>query len=315
MTGGRFERQLRWYPPEWRARYGAELVALMEDHHGASGALPTRTRLGLVRAGVAERVRRSILAGGDAPAERVRSGCLLVLCGWSIFVVAGSGFAKISEHWDAAIRNADRLVPTDAYDTVQTAAAVGSVIVAVAALGAFPPFVRLLRAGGWSRVRRPVTLAAAACAAAIAATAGAVIWSHRPAHPPLGPVPVAGVGWALLVIAAIGTTTVSVVRVAGRLRLPRAVLRLEGLLAVSLSVVMLAVLGGTVAWWGAIATDAPRFLSTGGAGLFETPGTPSMGAAGGLMALGLALGLWGDVRVLRQLRATGRTPSAPPART
>jgi hypothetical protein len=295
----RFERHLRWYPAEWRARYGAELVALMEDAYGPGGAPPAKDRFAMVRAGLAERLGRSPLAGSGGSPERVRSGCLLVLCGWSLFVVAGAGFAKLSEHWESAVPNGDRLLPTGAFDTVQTAATIGVGIVALAALAALPPFVRLLRRRGWPEVRVPILAAAAACGVASVATAGAVIWSHiRPAPLRAGPVPVAGIGWALLVVAAIGVSTLAVVVVVSRLEFSVRALRLESVLAAGMTLVMCAVLGGTVLWWGALVTDAPGFVSGGGGGLFGASGTLSLGAAGSLMVVGLALGLWGDTRML-----------------
>ena len=48
-------RLLRWYPPAWRRRYGAELLALLQDTYG-DASLPLRGRLSLIRAGIAERV-------------------------------------------------------------------------------------------------------------------------------------------------------------------------------------------------------------------------------------------------------------------
>jgi hypothetical protein len=313
VSAERFERHLRWYPPEWRARYGTELVALMEDTYGPGGAPSASDRLGMVRGGISERARRSGFGRGATPPERVRSGCLLVLCGWSLFVVAGSGFAKLSEHWDAVVRVGDRRLPGGAYDAVQIAAGVGLVIVALAALAAVPSFVRLLRHGGWPRVRVPIVVVATAGAAAVLVTLGAVAWSHLRPLPPgarpvlwVGQVPVLGVGWALVVVAAIAVSTVCVVRVAMRLDLPAAVLRLESALALSLTMAMCAVLGGTLAWWVAIAADAPGFASGWGAGLLGAPGALALPATGCLMTAGLALGLWGDTRMLRARRALVR---------
>ena len=82
MTAGRFERLLKWYPSRWRARYGEELVALMEDTYG-EGSLPLSSQLSIMRTGATEHLREMGLGGGeDTPGERVRSGSQLVLCGW-----------------------------------------------------------------------------------------------------------------------------------------------------------------------------------------------------------------------------------------
>ena len=70
-----YEHMLRWYPPAWRARYGDELTALMEDMYAASGRVPPRARLGLVRAGLVERAREAGLVGtAVGPAARVTGG-------------------------------------------------------------------------------------------------------------------------------------------------------------------------------------------------------------------------------------------------
>ena len=60
----RFEREIRWYPTAWRARYGREMADLLEDTHGMS-EVPLRVRLGLVRAGIYERARAGGLVGNS----------------------------------------------------------------------------------------------------------------------------------------------------------------------------------------------------------------------------------------------------------
>ncbi|MGI9032526.1 MAG: hypothetical protein ACR2HY_02360 [Acidimicrobiales bacterium] len=103
MSGDpRLERLLRWYPRSWRERHGAELVAHLQDSLG--GRRPSsRERLDVARGGVVECLHASGLAGGEREApDRARSGALLVLAAWAVFVVAGSGLAKLSEHWEAS---------------------------------------------------------------------------------------------------------------------------------------------------------------------------------------------------------------------
>jgi len=78
----RFERLIRWYPPTWRARYGVEFVALLEDTHG-QGDVPWRERLAIAKSGSVERARSAGLLGDSAgPDERIRAGSLLILCAW-----------------------------------------------------------------------------------------------------------------------------------------------------------------------------------------------------------------------------------------
>lgn len=308
MSTGRYEHLLRFYPPTWRARYGDELVALMEDTDAHGDGLSQRRRLGIVRAGLSERLHE--MGGGTdpAPVERVRSGSLLVLCGWTLFVVAGAGFAKLAEHWDTAMPRSDRWLPAGAYDTVQWAAGIGAVIVLVGAAFAVPALVRFVRYGGWPMVRRPVLRAVAVSAVAVVTTVGAIVWTHL-----VGPgrqgggspaFPVVGIVWAVLTVGALATTTTAVVIVARHLHLSSWVARLEGLLALLLTMAMVAIIGGMVVWWGSVATNAPRFLSGSGSGLFDTPAPLTTVSAGLLMLTGLALALWGDSRVVRSIRAT-----------
>ena len=150
------ERLLKWYPSRWRARYGEELGALMEDTYGA-GPVPLSSQAKVMRSGIAERVRQLGLGGaGDSPSESVRSGSLLVLCGWALFVIAGSAFAKMTEHWVGATPGPDRRLPVGAFGTIQVAAGVGLTIVVIGCAVALPTALRFLREGGWERARRPV---------------------------------------------------------------------------------------------------------------------------------------------------------------
>ena len=94
---------LRWYPTSWRERYGDELITMVED--GLQGRRPSvRLRLSLVRAGLREQAHDlGVLGRAGPPADRVKGGALLVLVAWAAFVVAGSSFAKLSEHFGSSM--------------------------------------------------------------------------------------------------------------------------------------------------------------------------------------------------------------------
>jgi hypothetical protein len=301
----RFERSLRWYPTDWRNRYGDELVALLEDTYGDQ-PLPLRCRLSLVRAGAGE-----WLIGSRAEQDRggrrqqVRSGSLLVLCAWSVFVVAGAGFAKFAEHWDAVTPPTDRRLPAAAFGAVQGAALAGAVLVLVGAVVSLPAFVRSMRQGGWSPIRRPVLRAVAVTSVTVVLTVGLVAWAHH-----LGPQqrqgalwPYAGAGafWALAVVASIATCSAAAVAATRYLHLPLRVLRLEGTLAVMATVAMVAILAGTLVWWGALAVSAPWFFGSGVVGSSASPVPPAMILCGSLMALALIAAVLGAGRVARSL--------------
>jgi len=305
-----FERLLRWYPSAWRARYGPELVALMEDTYGDQEPLTVRRRLGIVRTGLFERIHQLGVAPEVGPGQETRSGSLLVLFGWALFVVAGMGFAKLAEHWDVVTPRHDWWLPSGAFDAVQWSAGIGAVVLLVAIAVASPALVNWIRDGGWSDVRRPIWSAVIVSSVTTAMTAGMIIWAHH-----VGPVrpggrspsfPVVGGVWALLVVATIATVTVAAAVIAARLQLSARVLRVEGCLALLLTAAMVVVFGGMLLWWGAIATFAPQFLSGGESGLFDTPAPLTMVAAGLLMVAGLILALLGDGRVVRSFR---RVPS------
>jgi hypothetical protein len=301
----RFERSLRWYPEDWRDRYGDELDALLEDSYGDQ-PLPLRCRLSLVRAGAAEWLTGSGPAqDGDGQRQQVRSGSLLVLCAWSVFVVAGAGFAKFAEHWDAVTPPADRRLPAAAFGAVQGAALAGAVLVLVGAAVSLPAFVRSMRQGGWSPIRRPVLRAVAVTSVTVVLTVGLVAWAHH-----LGPRqrqgaqwPYVGAGaiWALAVVASIATCSAAAVAATRYLHLPVRVLRLEGALAVMATVAMAAILAGTLVWWGALAASAPWFFGGGVVGSSASPVPPAMVVSGSLMALALVAAVLGAGRVARSL--------------
>jgi hypothetical protein len=275
----------------------------MEDTYG-EGRVPVRSRLGIMRAGISEQFREIGFGAADrSPNETVRSGLLLVLCGWAFFVAAGTAFAKMTEHWDGSALRGDRRLPTGAYDAVQAAATVGAAIVLVGVVIALPAVWRFIRAGGWAHVRRPVARASIVCAATAVLTVGMVLWSHYSSHGNGGPVS-HGVGslWALLVAATIATCTGAAIVAAGRLRFHAPVLRCEGLLALALTLVMVAVIGGTFVWAIAVASHEPRTLWGSGSGLFGVPGPVADVVVGLLMVTGLILSTSGTRRVAGSIR-------------
>ena len=174
------DQRLRWYPRQWRARYGDELAALLDEEYGDH--LPVSARFGLVTGGLRQRAQASGLGGDSVPApERVRSGALVVLAAWVAFVVAGANFAKFSEHFDEALPHtmATHRVPDLAFLVIQTTAGMASILVVAGALLALPAFVRFLRADGWPLLRRHLLRALGATALTVAVTVPLLAWAHR----------------------------------------------------------------------------------------------------------------------------------------
>jgi len=307
-TRDQIERCLRWYPPAWSARYGEELVSLSEDVHGTDG-LTVRDRASIVRSGMLERAQAAGLRGTSAPpARRVRSASLVVLCSWSAFVVAGAVFAKFSDNWRTLTPPRDRRLPGAGYSTVQWAAGIGLVIVVVSSLWAVPALLRLVRGGGWSAVRRPIASAAIAGISMVALTAGLASWARHLSGPARnGGSAVYGaafLAWAVCGVAALCVTTASGVTVATRLPLSDRSTRALGLAAAVLTIDMVFVLGGLLAWWAGLADRAPGVL---GGGLLAT-GTvvpPALVGSALVMVGALVAGGAGACRILGSLRSVG----------
>ena len=241
--------------------------------------------------------------------EQVRGGALLVLCGWAFFVAAGAVFAKFSEHWDIATPKIHRSLPNDAYSVVQWGAEVGGLLVLIAALVALPPFVRLIRSGGWAKVSRPVLRALVSGVIAFALTGGIVVWAHHlSSHNRNGGLLIYGLAvlaWALVLVATLVAATAAALAVAHNIVLSHRSVALIGWLAMALTVVMVAVAGGMILWWIEVAEFSPGVL---GGGPLATGNVlpPGLVGAAILMMIGLAAAAFGVFRIGRWL-----TPNQP----
>lgn len=257
---------LRWYPAAWRERYGDELIALLEDM--LDGKRPPITmRLSVAGAGVRERARSIGLVGDAAsPSEQRRTSALVVLFAWTLFVLAGCAFAKLSEHaGSAASASASRSVGL-AYQGVEILALLAGVAVVVGSVLCVQPFIAYLRAGGWPVIRRSVITAGAMTAVSAAGTIGLVIWAHRlpPATRqsgawPYGP---AFLTWGATVALAIMATSRAAAITARRLDLSDRLLGAEVLLSRVVLVAMVGMTVATIVWWRVMAAGAPQFLGS-----------------------------------------------------
>jgi len=296
---------LRLYPLEWRARYGEELEALIVESCGG-GRVPWRVRVDVARAGGRERLRAAGLAGDGAPGDQVRDGALVVLCAWALFVVAGAGVQKFSEHWQDATPMASRALPAAAFAGLVIAAVCGSVLVLAGVASAAPSLAAFLRGGGWPAIRRRVVTAAALTGVAIAASVGLVVWAHELTGPRGGHDVVYGfafVSWALLVAACLLAWTVVAVSTARRLRLPAAALRVEAWSALAVTVAMGVTTAATAVWWVALADAAPWFFAGRPVGSSASPLAPQLLAAAALMLVASLFGVAGAKRALGALPA------------
>ena len=296
------------------------MAALLEDTYASVSDVPLRDRAALARSGLAERVREAGFVGSTGgAAARLRAGTILVLWGWSLFLVAGATFARFSDNWSAGTPSAHRWVASSGYDAAALAGAVGTAVVAVAALISLPGFVRFLRAGRWLEVRGRMVSAVVAIAVASALFGVAVGWSHHlDASQRNGGKPAYAVLFVLVglsVVVAIACAT-SGAQVAARLpaasSFPGRRLRVLGVLALGVTALMALILAGTVTWWIWEALHASGVLRNGlGNGILVASSSvpPPLLASALLMVLGLVLAVWGTVRVARPLR-TGPTTTS-----
>jgi hypothetical protein len=302
------DRLLRWYPPKWRDRYGQELLALLEDTY-ASRRVPWPVRLSLMRNGALEQVREVGLVGNAISAqERMRAGSLMIVCCWSLFLVAGAIFAKFSEHWDAATPLAGRHLASAGYATVKWSGEAGVALVVAAAVLVVPSFVKFVRGGGWSVIGRSVMRTLSLGLVLGITTTGLAVWAHHLNSPQrnggLVIYTVAFFLWGLSVVILIGSSTATIVAVTRAMALSRRVTRSGTMIAVTLTIIMVMVATGTATWWVAEARYAPAVLRGPDAGGFlGAPSVlpPALLLVGVLMVLGLAVAVAGVVRVSRAL--------------
>ena len=301
---------LRWYPKTWRDHYGEELVLFMQDSYG-SGRPPARARMSLLVGGLRERARQSGLTGDSAPpSDRVRAGALLVLVGWAGFVLAGSSFAKFSEHFDNALPGgidshlppASHAVADLAYGLVQVLAAVSGFAVLLGTAVALPAFVRFLRSGGWPAVRGHVMRALTVTAVTVGATVPLLLWAHhlnsQLRNVGSGSYGAVFIAWAALMALNLGLWTLVAVIAARQVNFSRSVLLAEAALAVIVTATMAVILAATSTWWAAIAADAPSFLNSNPGG---APVNPLLGATAAVMLAASAAGAIGVLRITRNL--------------
>ena len=301
MSGGELARLLRWYPPAWRERYSDELDAYLEDRFGP-GRPPLRARLSLVAGGIRERCRCSGLTGDSVPPpDRVRAATLLVLGSWTAFVIAGSSFAKLSEHFDSALPNgmAAHHAADLAYTAVQTVAEVAALMVIAAAMLALPAFVRYVRSGGWSHIRRHTYRAAGCTVVTAAVTAPLIVWAHHlndyQRNGGLVAYSLLFLVWAALVVGTLILWTVLAVAAARQVDFSRSLLIGEAGLAVAVAVTMVVILAATALWWAAMATNAPSFFSSDP----SLPLNSRLVATVAFMTVAAAVATAGSIRILR----------------
>jgi hypothetical protein len=301
-------RLVALYPRRWRARYGDELQALILDMSDGR-RVPWRVRADVAGAGGRECLRALRPGQGDpAPSagDRARGGASLVLWAWAMFVVAGAIVAKTAEHWQAAMPAGGHATASIAFDALMELAGATALVVAGAIALTLPTAWRSVRAGGWRRVRRVVTVAAALTVAFVAATAALVIWAHgltaRQRDGQYAAYAIGVVAWAALGAATLAAWTAAATRIAARLPTRPARLRLQVRMAGAVAGALAAMAVATAVWWAAVSTRSPAAL-VGMPGGGRSALVPQLMVAMALMLCAVALGGAGARRALRALPA------------
>ena len=311
----RAHHDLKWYPRTWRDRYGADFEQFLEDRYG-DGPLPLSARLSMVRSGSLEHLRSGGIVGSSAdPDTRVRGASLLVLCAWGVFIVAGSAFAKYTEHWPLATPPVDRWISATGMAAVQAAAAVGVLILVVAGLACLPAFVQFIRSEGWRALWpliRPMTVSVIAAGAV---SVGILAWNNHVGPSTATPwgLRIAGALAGLVVIAALAVSYATLIAFVYRLRISTRVTRILGVLAVAMTLALAVIFAGALTWWISTALHAPWFF---GSLIPRSPTSPAplpMIVLGLMMLSGLVLAGIGSLRIATLRSAVGDVTSQTPS--
>ena len=302
----RVEKLLRWYPQEWRQRYGDELIAMIEDTIG-DGRPTLKFRGNIARAGMRERGHASGLLGAQRDhRHQVRAGALLVLCSWSAFIVAGAMFVKQSEHFARSVPLSSRSIATSLYDVVAVMGVVGSLAVLVGAFVALPSLRSFLRNDGWRLVRRRVTAASILVLATVATLIGLRGWAHELSVGQRNGgdtyYSLLFVVLALVVIAAIIEWTVVAVAAIRQMNLSRRVLRVEARLAYAVTLAMVVITVAVALWWAVVGLAAPWFFYGDKVGGSASALPPNLVVIMVLMLTSSLSGLFGSARILHGWR-------------
>lgn len=308
-------RLVTWsYPSSWRARYGEELLCLLEDTYGEHPMSP-RAWASLVGAGLTQRGRAAGAVGGLTGAngahDRARAGTLSVWWAWVVFGLAGSAFAKFSEHWDRVTRPANRAVPSTAMSVMQGAAVVGALVWLAVAVVSWRALARVARRMGRARMLRLLRPALVAVAVVLSSTGVLVeVAHHLSAGQRNGASAWYGAGflaWATVCSVGVVVTSGAVLgRIALRLEYSRRELRILAGLDVAAMSVMGVIVVSMIVWWASIAGAASRFFTTTALGATRTGASIPMVLCALTMAAGLALATWGTRRALHGARSLAR---------
>jgi hypothetical protein len=286
---------VRLYPAAWRARYGGEILPLIEDDPpGARGLVSL-----LAGAADAHLRPRASWQGSIAPAAQTRLSVCGVFCCWIALSLMGAGFQQETEDGPFSVATAHHPLLGLARAAILAGAALGALSIAI---GGLPLVWQACRSAFRERDRRLVALLALPLVAAVSFRGlTALLVTTAPArhgHFLIGFVLTASAPWMLG-----GILCALVCALAPRLVLARAnasvgALRRASIASLPLAVAMALVTGGLLAYAVDLLVQAPAVatLSSGPVGA----STGAMLATQALLASPVAaLGVVGALRARR----------------
>ena len=268
---------VRLYPKSWRARYGDEFVAMLDDL-AADGRSRWRLVIDAVRGALD--AHANMLGDDGVHRDLLRAALTRMACGFVMFGAGGVAFAKASEDVDTSSHDAIRV----ALGVVRGAGGLAVLTVLVAVIPAVGAAIRLIRR---ARRWRPFLILGVPILSTLMTVAGVTIVAHRAAR--TSAVAVTVTERAVIAGIAVGAFAVWAVAARSFLRrpdseIPEAALR-GATVPTVLSLAMAATTLGTVVWAVAVRQSNPsRFRSLDG--LLGAPLPATLAAAVTCMTVG-----------------------------
>jgi hypothetical protein len=274
LRRGAGARLLGLYPEPWRARYRAEMLALLEDDPpGARGLASLIT--GAARAHLRPAASAPLSA---SPAARMRLSLGGAFACWIALSLMGLGFQKVTEDGAFTAAAARHPLLSLAHGAIIAGAILGAAAIAV---GGLPLLWAALARAVASRDRRLGSLLALPAGAVLClALLTRLLAAAAPARDngfPAGFVLSAGLPWVLLSIACAAVCALTPRLVMRRIAPSRRLLRCASFAALPLLAAMCLVTVGLSAYAVALYADAPAAAAAASGPLGESSGAMLLG--------------------------------------
>jgi hypothetical protein len=294
---------LRLYPRAWRDRYADEFASVLGDFL-ACASRTARIRL-LINAAIGAADAHIRLPGGPAMTDRIRRSLGTATCALIAFVIAGTGFQKMTEDQVFQIAARQHAAIGTSFDILRAAAIAAGVVVLASAAPLLWTVARQIVTDRRRDLLRFLLLPPAAIAAWIApAWILAVTYRYPLVHSPAN-IAVATT-LVLLGVGAAGCCAWSVMQILRRAELPDRLLRAQAIPMVVLVACMAVVTLTDLSWGLAVrAGDGPLFDSSSN-GLLATSLRPSWLIGVAILAAATVVAGRAAGQTVRQVRPQAR---------